>query len=419
MNKPVIDFDIAVCGGGMVGATLAALLATDATLKGLRIALIEAHVPIVPPTDDVDIRVSAISRASERILVRAGAWSFIKPSQRCAYQDMVVWDQASAVPDLNNTSQALHFSAATLAEPNLGYIIPNNCIQWAALESCAQTGITRFNAAVSSIELDAAQARIGLSDGRFVTARLVIGADGAKSASRECVGITAQLRPYHQTALVTHIRTGTLHQHTAWQRFLSDGPIALLPLNDGRSSIVWTTTPNHAEHLLTLNDAQLTGEIGKACDHVLGDVSIAGPRAAFPLQIAQVDEYCRPRFVLVGDAAHSIHPLAGQGVNLGLMDAASLVQVLSDARAGGASIDALGELRTLRRYERWRKSENTIALGMIDGINRLFSNDNATAGVARRSGLRIVEHVPMLKRFFMSRALGIAGDAPRMVREAG
>ena len=451
MNSAVMDFDVAVCGGGMVGATLAALLATDSVLKGLRIALIEAHVP-PHPTDEVELRVSAISRASERILARAAAWDFIKPSQRCAYQDMVVWDQGSPVPDLDSNSvhgelvepsnqstespstssgraegfinsmmtgpQALHFSAAHMAEPNLGYIIANNCIQWAALEACSQTGITRFNASLASVDIDETKARIGLSDGRSFTARLVIGADGAKSASREQVGIECHVRPYQQTALVTHIRTGRAHQHTAWQRFLSDGPIALLPLNDGRCSIVWTTSPDHADQLLKLDDMQLAEKIGEACDHVLGDVTIAAPRAAFPLQLAQVNEYCRPRFVLVGDAAHSIHPLAGQGVNLGLMDAASLVQVLSEARADGVSIDGLGEMRVLRRYERWRKTENTIALGMVDSINRLFSNGGSLMGTARRIGLQTVERHSLIKRFFMSRALGIAGDAPRMVKKA-
>jgi 2-octaprenylphenol hydroxylase len=188
-------------------------------------------------------------------------------------------------------------------------------------------------------------------------------------------------------------------------------------LHDGRSSIVWTTTPDHSAELLKLDDSALATAIGDACDYVLGSVTVAGPRAAFPLQVAQVDEYCRPRFVLVGDAAHSIHPLAGQGVNLGLMDAAALVQVLSEARESGSGVDALSELRVLRRYERWRKTENTIALGMVDGLNRLFSNDSAAISTVRRAGLRAVENMPMLKRFFMSRALGVGGDAPKMVRE--
>lgn len=418
MNKQSIDFDIAVCGGGMVGATLAALLAKDAALKGLRIALIEAQV-ILPPVDEIEVRVSAISRASERILSQAGAWNIIKPSQRCAYQEMVVWDQASHAPNLDDTARALHFSAASMAEPNLGYIIANNCIQWAALEACAQAGITRFAASLTSIDINESHARVGLNDGRSFTARLVMGADGAKSASRECVGIHTHIKPYQQTAFVTHIRTEREHQFTAWQRFLTNGPIALLPLNDGRSSIVWTTTPDHAAELLKLDDVKLSAAIGDACDHVLGETIVAGARAALPLQLAHVDEYCRPRFVLVGDAAHSIHPLAGQGVNLGLMDAACLVQVMSDARTNGAPTDALGEMRTLRRYERWRKAENAIALGAMDGINRLFSNDNAMMSTVRRFGLQTVERHRLIKRFFMSRALGIAGDAPEIAKKAG
>ncbi len=416
MNKHQLDFDIVICGGGMVGATLTALLATDRHLKSLRIALIEAQI-LSPPTDEVDVRVSAISRASERILSHCGAWSLIQPSRRCAYQDMMVWDGESIAPDLNNTQLALHFSAASMAEPNLGYIIANNCVQWAALERCNQLGVTRFATALSSVKFEETHALIQLNDGRSITASLVVGADGTKSVSRDCADIKAHVKSYEQSALVIHVRTEHPHQHTAWQRFLSAGPIAFLPLNDGRSSIVWTTTPDHAAQLLKLDDVALAIAIGHASDYVLGDIEIAGVRAAFPLQFAHVDEYCRPRFVLVGDAAHSIHPLAGQGVNLGMMDAASLVQVLSDAHQAGASADALSELHVLRRFERWRKSENTVALGMVDTLNRLFSNDNMTVGMVRRTGLRAVENVPMLKRFFTHHAFVIAGDAPRMVKE--
>ena len=418
-NKPNPDFDIAVCGGGMVGATLSALLAHEPVLKGLRIALIEAHFPAQAPNNDIEIRVSAISRASERILTRCGAWSLIDVTQRCAYQDMVVWDAASTAPNSDHRAEALHFSASAMGEPNLGNIIANNCVQWAALEAATHAGVTRFAAALSAIKLEDNTARIALSDGRTFTARLIIGADGANSASRECVGISARVKPYQQTALVTHVRTELSHQHTAWQRFLADGPIAFLPLNDGRSSIVWTTTPDRATELLQLDEAKLASEITTASDHVLGAVTIAGTRATFPLQLAQVDEYCRPRFVLVGDAAHSMHPLAGQGVNLGLMDAAALVQTLADARSAGASIDALSEMRVLRRYERWRKTENTIALGMVDALNRLFSNNNTSARVLRRTGLRAVENMPVLKRAFMLRALGLAGEVPESVTGTG
>lgn len=408
--KATVDFDVAICGGGMVGATLAALLLAEPSLRDLRIALIEAHVPS-PPDDEVNIRVSAVSRASQRILTRAGAWQLLRPAQCCPYGDMVVWDALSKV----DSDDALRFSASNLGEPDLGHIIANNCLQWAAWEAARHERVTCFAAELTSITLNPEAANVVLADGRRFTALLVVGADGARSVSRSCVGITARVRPYQQTALVTHVRTECLHQHTAWQRFLPRGPIALLPLNDGRSSIVWTTTPEHAEELLQLDEAGLAMHIAAAADHVLGEVSVAASRAAFPLQLAQVDEYCRHRFVLVGDAAHSMHPLAGQGVNLGFMDVASLAQVLGDARQAGASIETLCELRVLRRYERWRKTENTFALGLVDTLNRLFSNDRQDAGLLRRTGLRAVQKLPLAKRMLMLRALGVAGETPRMV----
>lgn len=412
--KTSADFDIAICGAGMVGATLAALLLNEPSLRELRIALIEAHFPTQAPAADIDIRVSAVSRASQRILNRVGAWQLLPTSQCAPYGDMVVWDALSKA----DSSDALRFSASSLGEPDLGHIIANNWLQWALLEAVSHEPVTRFAAELSSISLDQDAARLSLSDGRRLTARLVIGADGAKSISRDCVGISARIRPYGQTALVTHVRTEQPHRQTAWQRFLPTGPIAFLPLNDGRSSIVWTTTPEHAAQLLQLDEAALAAQIADAADHVLGDVSIAAPRAAFPLQLAQVDEYCRHRFVLVGDAAHSLHPLAGQGVNLGLMDVASLVQVLSEARLAGASVEALSELRVLRRYERWRKTENTAALGLVDALNRLFSNDSPTIGTLRRRGVGMVQRLPMVKRTLMLSALGLAGETPRIVTQA-
>ncbi len=408
------DFDIAICGGGMVGATVAALLRTEPPLRDLRIALIESRFPTQPPGEEVDIRVSAVSRASQRILTRAGAWQLLSATQCAPYGDMVVWD-ARSKPD---SDDALCFSASSLGEPDLGHIIANHCLQWAALEAAHDERITRFAAELSAITLDAQAAQLSLSDGRHISARLVIGADGARSVSRECVGIAARVRPYQQSALVTHVRTERPHRQTAWQRFLPQGPIAFLPLNDGRSSIVWTTTPEHAATLLQMDEGALANEIAAASDHVLGDVTLAAPRAAFPLQLAQVDEYCRHRFVLVGDAAHSLHPLAGQGVNLGFMDAASLVQVLSDARAAGASVEALSELPVLRRYERWRKTENTAALGLVDALNRLFSNDSRGIGALRRAGVSAVQRMPILKRSLMLRALGLSGETPRMIRAA-
>lgn len=408
------DFDIAICGGGMVGATLAGLLRQESVLSDLRIALIEARMPTQPPIANVELRVSAISRASERILRRAGAWQCLPKEQLSAYQEMRVWDAHTQ----SDSSSALHFSASVLGEPNLGYIIANNWLQWVALDATHDERVTCLTSQLNQIELLDDCASITLQDGRRITTRLVIGADGAASHSRSCVGIQTRVRPYSQTALVAQVRTERPHQFTAWQRFMPNGPIAFLPLNNGDCSIVWTTTPDHAAQLASMDTTMLESAITVASDHVLGEVIVVSKTATFPLQWAQVDEYCRHRFVLVGDAAHSIHPLAGQGVNLGLMDAAALVQVLAQARQAGCSVDALSELAVLRRYERWRKTENTLALGLVDSLNRLFSNERISISWLRRSGLMAVQNLPFIKRQLMLRALGLAGEVPVIVKQA-
>jgi 2-octaprenylphenol hydroxylase len=245
---------------------------------------------------------------------------------------------------------------------------------------------------------------------------LVVGADGATSTSRKLAGIATGGWEYDQYAFVTHVSTSLPHQHTAWQRFLPAGPMAFLPLADGRSSIVWTTTPSHAEHLVTADAATVAGEIATAIDDVFGAVQIAGPRAKFPLRLSYARDYTKPGFVLVGDAAHSVHPLAGQGVNLGFLDGAALVQVLADELANGAGIEALGAHRVLRRYERWRKSENTLALGLIDGINRLFSNTSESLTWLRRIGLSTVNRSALARRLLMGRAMATEGEIPVSAR---
>ncbi|MGH8177972.1 MAG: FAD-dependent monooxygenase, partial [Steroidobacter sp.] len=213
----------------------------------------------------------------------------------------------------------------------------------------------------------------------------------------------------------THVRTARPHERTAWQRFLPQGPIAFLPLADGRSSIVWTTKPRHAQHLASCPAEEAAAEIERAIDGIFGTTEIAGPRGAFPLRLTHVRSYCRERFVLVGDAAHALHPLAGQGVNLGLLDCAALIEVLGEELAASGRADAIAEMRALRRYERWRKSENAIALGLIDGLNRLFSTSNSTLGWARRLGLTAVDRSSLAKRFLMGRAMGTRGEIPKIV----
>lgn len=406
------DFDVLVVGGGMVGACLAAAAANDRELGRLRIALLDANPPTQPPVDAaIDLRVSAVSRASQRILESFGAWPLIPEGYRSPYSDMVVWD-AGGKPF---GSGSIRFSASETSEPNLGHIVENRRLQWAIYSAPAFTNrVTQLRATLSGVafEDDAAVALLG--DGRRVTASLIVGADGANSASRKLVGIETAGWPYEQHAFVTHVRTEHPHRQTAWQRFQPNGPIAFLPLADGRSSIVWTTRPEHAQALVSGDANDVGHEMGVAIDHVLGAVTIDAQRASFPLALTHAKQYCRPRFVLIGDAAHAVHPLAGQGVNLGLLDCAALIETLSSALAATGAPAALAELRVLRRYERWRKSENLFALGLIDGLNRLFSNSNDTLGWVRRTGLSLVNSSAIAKRALIGRAMGIAGEVPKL-----
>lgn len=411
-TKPRTDFDLLIVGGGMVGACLAAAAASDRELGALRIALLDSGPPVQAPTDDaVDLRVSAISRASQRILASFGAWQRIPDAHRSAYSEMIVWDAASRPFG----DGALHFSASETSEPNLGHIIENRRVQWAIYSAEAFANrATLLRATLAGLEFDDDAAVATLEDGRRITAGLVVGADGAASASRKLAGIETAGWSYEQRAFVTHVRTQHPHRETAWQRFQPSGPIAFLPLADGRSSIVWTTDPEHAEQLVNAPIESANADIERALDGILGSVSIDAPRASFPVQLIHATQYCRPRFVLVGDAAHAVHPLAGQGVNLGFLDTAALVQTLSEALSRNGTLDCLAELRVLRRYERWRKSENMLALGLIDGLNRLFSNSSDTLSWVRRTGLSLVNGSALAKRALMGRAMGIAGEVPKL-----
>ena len=404
------DFDVVVVGGGMVGPCFAALAARDTQLGALRVALVEPAVPAPPRPDTVDLRVSALSRASQRILDAVQAWDPVEP-QACAYSAMVVWDAASR----SDAPDALRFSAAETGEPDLGHIVENLRVQWALSESPQLRRLTRLHTALAGLEFGEDGARLTLTDGRRLRAALVVGADGGASPTRELAGIARDGRPYPQSAVVAHLATERPHADTAWQRFLPGGPIALLPLRDGRVSIVWTTTSIAAESLVTCPAEEFSARVTEASDRTLGATTLASARARFPLALWHTREYCRPRLALVGDAAHTIHPLAGQGANLGLLDCACLVEVLSGAIAAGE--DWTG-LNVLRRYERWRRSENALMMGLVDGLNRLFGAEYPMVSSLRRLGMSVVARQSYLRRALIERALGVRGDVPQLVRGA-
>jgi 2-polyprenylphenol 6-hydroxylase len=397
--------DALVIGGGPVGGCAAALLSAATP----RIVLLEPQRPMMPePEAETDLRVSAFSRASEHILNAAGAWQTIAAHRASPYERMHVWHADEAPMGRG----ALRFDAAEVGEPNLGHIIENRLVQAALLASFEERGGYVAAGTLISIEVGRERARVMTSCGVF-DARLVIGADGAKSAVREAVGIRVQTVDYEQRALIAGIATERPHERTAWQRFLPSGTLAFLPLADGTSSIVWSTEVGEVTRLLAMDEPSFARELDRASDAVLGRTLLRSARQAFPLQRLAAEQYVTERVALIGDAAHVVHPLAGQGVNLGLLDAACLVELI--VAALGEREDP-GAMRVLRRYERWRKSENELMSAAIDAFNRFLAHGAGPLARIAQRGLGIVNRSQELKGLFIRRALGLTGELPRAAR---
>lgn len=404
------DFDVVVVGGAMAGAGTAALLAAEPRTATLRVALLEPKPATRPAAGEaLDLRVSALSRASQRLLERTGAWPAVVSRGASAYQRMVIWEERGH-PD---GPGALLFDAAELGEPDLGHMAENRTVQAALTESAVAAGVVLLRTGLTTLEPTADAMRIATADGREFRAALVIGADGAESVVRSQAKINARTLDYGQRAVVAHLRPARAHQVTAWQRFLDTGPLALLPLADGRVSLVWSTTPELAGELVGFDEARFSEAVTAASAGVLGELVPTTARVSFPLRLLHARRYAAERIALVGDAAHTVHPLAGQGINLAFLDAAALVDVLGDAIEAG---DDPGELRVLRRYERWRKAEALPVIAMLDGLKRLFSGGNAWQSRLRRGGLDLTQALPPLRRLLMQRALGLAGEIPESVR---
>jgi 2-octaprenylphenol hydroxylase len=352
--------------------------------------------------------VFALSRASQRLLRFCGVWRNLPSALVFPYERMCVWDESGAPQGRGS----LTFDCAELGEPDLGFIVDGHALQECCMRAASAAGAVFIEAAVRSVEVTERGAHVALSDGRGLGARLVIAADGAASKTRELLGIATAGHTYHQDALVAHVRTAQPHRSTAWQRFLPSGPLAFLPLSDGRSSIVWSVMQEESERLRGLDARGFAAAVLAASGGVLGDIELTTPVASFPIHLQYALEYVRPRAVLVGDAAHAVHPLAGQGLNLGLLDCASLAEALGEAGAAGT----LGDYGLLRRYERRRKSENLIAAAAFDGLQRLFSSSNPGVARLRAAGLGAVGGLGFVKRRLARRALGIHGDVPAFVK---
>jgi 2-polyprenylphenol 6-hydroxylase len=404
-------FDVVVVGGGPVGACIAALLAGGALRQAapLAVAILEPHRPAYPePHGAIDLRVAAFSRASERILEAAGVWRQIAAARISPYECMRIWHESVAP----NDRAALRFEAAEAGEPNLGYIIETRLVQAALLDAAVAAGARIYASGFLSLHTSSERVHIATSDAAL-SARLVVGADGARSPLRAAAGLDASVSDYGQIAIVATVATERPHEHTAWQRFLRTGTLAFLPLSDGTSSIVWSADEKLAQQLLAASAEEFARELARAADGVLGATRLVSERVSFTLQRLAAPRYVTERCALVGDAAHVVHPLAGQGVNLGLLDAATLAELVLAAVDEG---EDPGALRVLRRYERWRKSETEFMRVAIDAFDRLLAHGTGPIAQIAQRGLGWVNQSAELKRFFMSRALGLTGELPLAAR---
>lgn len=387
----VATCEIAIVGGGIVGTALALALIE----AGLDVRVIERAAPVVPfDAARLDPRVYAISPASARFLDEVGVWSDVVATRAEPIRDMQVWDQ--------DPQAALRFSAGDAGAPTLGWIVEHRLLAqrlWQRLPAPARlTGL-----AVEQVQFSDEAAQLGLSDGRVLTTRLAIGAEGAHSTLRDAAGIDAAGWTYGSTAVVCHLHSELPHRGTALQRFLPSGPLALLPLADGQRSLVWSTSDADAQELQRLDDDAFVGAIDHAMQGAAGRLHRPTARLSFPLRLLHATAYVAPRCALVGDSAHVIHPLAGQGLNLGLADARQLAHELRGARHAGRD---WASSRVLARYERARQAENLDMLALTDTLGRVFGLDLPGLDRLLHVGLRAVDRLPPIKQLLAARASG-------------
>lgn len=436
----VLHGDIAIIGGGLAGMTLALACAGH----GIRTVLVEAEALPDITDQSYDGRSSAIAYGSQRVLAATGAWPYIR-DQAQPILDIRVTDGGGFQRDARRAGGIspffVHYDHRNLPieesiggghghaghgieQPPFGYIIENRASRIGLIRRLQElpeiihiTGTT-----ATAADLRSETASVTLSDGREIATRLVIAADGRRSALRGFAGIGSREFDYHQTAIVCTVAHELDHQGVAHEHFLPAGPFAMLPMVDGpddagvmrhRSSIVWTEDPRLVKFLLGLDDATFGSEIERRFGLSLGHVRPIGPRFAYPLKLLVAERYLGDRLVLVGDAAHGIHPIAGQGFNLGIRDVAALAEVLVDAQRLGQD---LGSPLVLERYARWRRFDNLLLAGVTDGLTRLFSNDLAPVRLVRDIGFAIFNKLPPVKRLAMRHAMGLVGDLPKLIQ---
>ena len=398
--------DIVIAGGGMVGLTLALALARG----GLDVVVADPLTAEQMADERFDGRVAALAFSSVRMLRVLGLWKRLEADAQ-PIRDILVNE---SVPGRGPMPFSLHFDHREIGEP-LGHIVENRHIRQALTAEIATEKRIRFLPGYSAAELSISDrlATLALSDGNAFAAPLAIAAEGRDSGLREAQGIGVVGWDYGQTGIVTTVVHERPHQGVAYEQFLSTGPFAILPMTGNRSSLVWTEKVSEAQRLIALSEREFTVELIRRFGTHLGEVAPVGPRWSYPLKLHLARAYVKDRFALAGDAAHTIHPLAGQGLNLGLKDVAALSETVLDAARLGLDY---GRIDVLTRYERWRRFDSFALAVVTDSLNRLFSNDFLPLRLARDVGLGMVDRIPPLRRFFMRHAGGDLGSLPRLLK---
>lgn len=392
---------IIIAGGGLVGSALAVALARE----GIPISVIDPLPQEKQLEAGFDGRVSAIAIASKRILESIGAWQHVERAE--PIYDIRVVD--------GNAPMQVHFDHREIGREPFGFMVENQMLRRALFKATAEQAnlnfiagdeVTRFNAAPGHVE-------VTLKSGQVIEGALLIAADGRFSKLRDQAGLAYRIIEYGQIAIVTTVAHSKPHNGLALERFLPPGPFAVLPMSDDRSCIVWSESERMAPHYMGLDDATFVSEIAKRMGDAWGEVTLAGKRFSYPLKLMFARDMVADRFALIGDAAHGIHPIAGQGVNLGYRDVAVMVQLLGEQFRLGLD---LGDKALLTRYERWRRMDSLSMTAMTDGLDRLFSNDIPGVRLARRLGLSLVNRLPPVKHRLMRHAMGLVGDLPALMK---
>jgi len=398
-------FDVIINGAGLVGSSIAIGLAK----AGFKVLVIEFHpLEKLYPQDDYGLRVSAFTPSSKKWLEYVDAWDGLQHTGRITpFLHMHVWDEGGM--------GELTFDAVGTGSDALGWIMDNEATQGVLIDRALQLdNITILdNTKLESFEKIADDVCVTLSNGDQYVTELIVGADGGRSMVRDWANIPTTGWSYGQKTIVGQVRPEKSHDNTCWQRFLDNGPLALLPLNDGRCSLAWHTTYEEADELLALDPEAFSDRLSEGFQWKFGRIEIAGKLGAYPLRLNHAQTYVRENFALAGDAAHSIHPLAGLGVNIGYLDSATLVEELINAKKAGIS---LGDLTMLKRYEKRRKAHNMLIMGSMDLFKRSSTSQSKVIKGVRNLGLSATNKLPFVKRKLARMAMGYYGDIPSFVK---